>query len=168
MNFLIISQKCQFNSNYTLNNLTGHGRFDIICRSILASTRELQSDKGSSIFCYLKGGEEKGWLKIDPSFVEEIDDEISIAAKIKNNWSKIATKGNLINLFGQLPKPITLLSEYGAPPTSFTGTIVLGAQNDLSRNDKITLEIENEISLGSKSLLASHAIIYVRQLNLKM
>ena len=69
MNFLIISQKCQFNSNYTLNNLTGHGRFDIICRSILASTRELQSDKGSSIFCYLKGGEEKGWLKILSSFV---------------------------------------------------------------------------------------------------
>ena len=61
----------------------------------------------------LSKGEEKGWLKIDPSFVEEIDDEIS-ATKIKNNWSRYY-KGNLINLFGQLPKPITLLSEYGDP-----------------------------------------------------
>ena len=60
------------------------------------------------------------------------------------------------------------MSEYGDPLTSLTGTIVLGAQNDLLRNDIITLEIEKEISLGSKSLLASHAIIYVRQLNLKM
>ena len=60
------------------------------------------------------------------------------------------------------------MSEYGDPLTSLTGTIVLGAQNDLLRNDIITLEIEKEISLGNKSLLASHAIIYVRQLNLKM
>jgi len=165
--YLLISQRAKANNRYNLKNLTGHGRFDVVVRCILAATRQLTSDPGEVIYAYLKGSEPWGWLEIQPQFVKEDDDEISLAAKIQERWDDIFTEGILSELVNLLEEPFLLLSENGEVIESFSGTIVLGAQNDLVDADLDLIPITQKISLGKRSLLASHAIIYSRQLNIK-
>ena len=164
MAFLLVSQRALASPQYNLKDLTGHGRIDVVMRCILAATRTLASDQGSKIYCLLKGSQPHGWLTIDPEMINEDDDEISLAAKLQTVWQECFTVGELEDLLALLPAPFILLSEDGDRVTKFDGTIILGAQNDLTEEDLAKIPVSSIISLGSRSLLASHAIIYTRQL----
>ena len=164
MTFLLISQRAIPNSNYNLKDLTSHGRIDVVFRCILAATRQIATDPGHDIYCFLKGSTPHGWLTIHSDFVHEEDDEISLAARIQDHWSEVFTTGTLDQLIPQLDHPFVFLTETGTQTREFKGTIVLGAQNDLITEDLSGLPIGLEVSLGNRSLLASHAIIYSRQL----
>ncbi|MFV2016465.1 MAG: hypothetical protein ACC656_13625, partial [Candidatus Heimdallarchaeota archaeon] len=88
MKFLVVSQRAIPNPNFRLNDLTGHGRIDVVMRCILAACRPLPKDNSSSIYCYLKGSDnhnEHGWL----TWEKRIDnhDEVSLAAVVHDNWS---------------------------------------------------------------------------------
>jgi tRNA pseudouridine-54 N-methylase len=168
MIFLVISQRAKANPQYNLKDLPGHGRIDVIFRCILAATRELTNDPGHPIYIYLKGSEPQGYLHIDFNFVSSDDDEISIAAKIQDNWDQLFTLSSLEALLSEIDfDALYLLSEDGELLTDIKirdqDLILLGAQNDLVEAD---LEIFNQltrISLTQKSLLASQAITFLRQ-----
>lgn len=163
MKFLLISQRAKANPNYNLKDLPGHGRYDVVIRCILSAGRQLLSDQGEKIFCYLKGSEPHGWLTIDSDYVRADDDEISLAARIKEDWGRLFTIGILDDLVDQLDRPLILLAEDGDSLQSTNGTIVLGAQRDLTDEDQSKLKIDQTMTLGSRSLLASQAIVYYRQ-----
>ncbi|MHA2502068.1 MAG: hypothetical protein ACXAE3_04305 [Candidatus Kariarchaeaceae archaeon] len=168
MIFLVISQRAKAHSAYSLKDLEGHGRIDIIFRTILAATRQLASDQGHTIYCHLKGSEPQGWMKLHYNDVDESHDEVSLAAHIKNNWGEYFTEGTLAQLVADLPRPFALLSEGGASFQKLEGTVILGAQQDLTPDDLRAISPDSIISLGERSLLASHAIIYTRQMSLQL
>jgi len=168
MSFLIVSQRAKANSGYSLKNLEGHGRIDIIFRSILAATRPLNKDQGREIYCFLKGSRPHGWLKVLPSYISEGDDEISLAAKVQRDWQDLFTIGTLKDLLNLVERPFQMLHESGGTFDAGEGTILLGAQADLSEEDLEIFRVDKIISLGPRSLLASHAIIYTRQLKENM
>lgn len=168
MIFLVISQRAKANPKYNLKDLPGHGRIDVVFRCILAATRELATDIGHSVYVFLKGSEPHGSLRINPDFVSDDDDEISIAAKIQNNWAQLFSESSLEDLIHSLDCGTTyLLSERGRPLSDMvvdsSDLIVLGAQNDLVDTDLAVFDNPTEVSLTHKSLLASQAIIYLRQ-----
>ena len=63
MRFLVISQRAKPDPNYSLKDLTGHGRFDVIPRVILAASRNIVEKTADDIFIYLKGSTDTGWIK---------------------------------------------------------------------------------------------------------
>lgn len=169
MNFLVVSQRAKANPNYSLKDLTGHGRFDILPRCILAAKRKLMHSMGDAIYIYLAQG--PGWLTIPDSINFQEEDEISLAAIIQKEWDTFYSSGTFDELVKELlPEKVYLLTEAGIP---FSGreeldnaVIVLGAQQDLTNDELHILENYNlnEISLGEESMLASQAITFIRQL----
>ena len=171
MKFLVVSQRAIPNPNFRLNDLTGHGRIDVVMRCILAACRLLPKDNSSSIYCYLKGSDnhiEHGWL----TWEKRIDnhDEVSLAAVIHDNWSELFTQGKLINLIRLTNcQKIIYLHEEGEVYDSLHGLddetlIVLGAQSDLTSEDLKCLDISSNIKLSDKPMLASQVIALFRQL----
>ena len=172
MKFLVISQRAKSNPDFSLKDLTGHGRFDILPRCILAATRGLVTRPADEIFLFLKQ-EDQGWINWAGQFSTEEEDEISIAAIIKENWTNLFTQGSLEDLINNIsPDSIFLLSEEGekVEPNKIVenSLLILGAQKDLTLEDleviKQYLSTYSSISLGEEIMLASHAITYLRQL----
>lgn len=173
MKFLIISQRTIPNPNFSLKNLTGHGRFDIICRAILAASRSLFDHSMEEIICFLKGAEpqQQGWL----IWQKNTDDmnEITLAHELKINWDRYFTLGSLKDL-GHLLKEFEFwqLSESGLNYHQILTTksnlddkiIVLGAQQDLTEEDLTIINPQKILKLGEQALLASHAVTLFRQL----
>lgn len=171
MKFLLISQRAFPNPNFRLNDLTGHGRIDVVIRCILAACRPMPDNEINSIYCYLKGSgdqEEHGWLTWD----KRIDnhDEVSLAAYIQNNWDQLFTKGDLKELIQQINfQKISYLHEEGDLFQNFIeldsdDLLVLGAQSDLTSEDIDCLVIDSKIKLADESMLASQVIVLFRQL----
>lgn len=172
MIFLVISQRAKSNPNYSLKDLTGHGRFDILPRCILAASRKLATRQSDDIYLFLKEGNQ-GWIRWDNQIKTEDEDEISIAARIQENWQEMFSEGTLMDLINKIsPQSIFLLDELGVTmqPDKIedNSLIVLGAQKDLTPDDLEVLQQfstnYSSLSLGDESMLASHAIIYIRQL----
>lgn len=173
MQFLVISQRAIPNPNYSLKDLTGHGRIDVIMRCILASCRLISKveNERNKIYCYLKGSVSKktrGWITWDQEIFNE--DEISIAAIIKNKWFEIFTPGPLEALLrGIAISNIIYLHEDGEPFYNITNHIskdslvVLGAQSDLNDEDHTRIPIDLKVKISDESMLASQAITFFRQ-----
>ncbi len=174
MQFLIISQKAIPTPDFNLKDLPGHGRIDIIARCILAATRPILNQNCTVIHCFLKGGAKTGWLTWYSSDQTKKEDEISIASRIQDQWDERFTKGSLEELLEDIEySEIVLLDENGSMISEIkdelsTCLFVLGAQQDISEEDKMCLEIKYHLSLGTDPMLASHAIIYLRQLYLSL
>ncbi len=173
MRFLVISQRAFPNSNFSLKDLTGHGRIDIIMRCILAACRPISKfdTETNTIYCYLKGSDnpqEWGWLKWDNKIVNE--DEISIAAIIKDRWSDLFTLGSLKELVLSLKSEhIFYLHENGLDlmevvnDISNNSLIILGAQSDLAESDLFEISQLIQVKLSNESMLASQVITIYRQ-----
>ena len=123
MIFLLISQRGKANNSYSLKDLEGHGRIDVVFRCILAAGQQLVDDEGHLIYCFLKGTTPHGWLKIPPHYIDEQDDEVSLAAKVKEDWTQLFFQGELTSMVKQLQRPFTLLTEQG------NGTLFGGHQS---------------------------------------
>ncbi len=174
MQFLLISQRAIPNPKFSLKDLPGHGRFDIIPRCILSANRELLGTR-DDIYCFLKGKNPNGWIYIKSS---DDDDEISLASKIKNEWNNIFHIGNLSDLLEEIGiiNKIILLSETGDDFQANTPNdlVVLGAQKDITEEDIQIINKFSEkysipvvkINLGNESLLASQSITVFRQLSI--
>ena len=168
MNFLVISQRAYPTNKYNLKDLTGHGRIDVLFRCILAATRELFGDDKCRIHCFLKGKDPYGWLNITPEDVSEEWGEIELASFLQKKWSKYFHQGTLEDLVNELNAPFVLLAENGETLSEINQDIermiiVLGAQNDLTDDDLLTINPAMSLSLGQNSMLASQAITYFRQ-----
>ncbi len=168
MKFLVISQRAKANPNYNLKDLTGNGRFDIVPRCILAAGRRLLDNEGDEIIVYMKDGGWIHWLS-DLDLIDE--DEISVAHHIKENWNDLFIEGDLSELLERIEfNGIVLLSEDGERYNDNTDMndklIILGAQRDLTDEDIQAIEKYqvSKLSLGESSMLASHTIIFLRQL----
>lgn len=168
--FLVISQRAKASPEYNLKDLPGHGRFDIIARVILAATRPIMEEKESSIYCFLKGGNNQGWITWQGSREMMYEDEVSIAAKIQQNWENCFINGSLDELFNELGSQKTLILAEGGINIKKINLqkyknylIVLGAQNDLIDEDLQLVQPIISLSLGKQAMLASHAIILYRQ-----
>jgi tRNA pseudouridine-54 N-methylase len=171
MKFLLISQRAFPNPNFRLNDLTGHGRIDVVMRCILAACRPMPDNEINSIYCYLKGSEdqeEHGWLTWDKTI--DNHDEVSLAAHIQDKWKELFNHGNLTELIQQINcRKIIHLHEDGELIVSSNELdpevlLVLGAQSDLMSEDIDLLNIDSKIRLASDSMLASQVIVLVRQL----
>lgn len=177
MHFLVVSQRAKGNPNFRLNDLPGHGRFDVICRVILSGITKLQDNGETKVTCFLKGSEPFGWLTVSSSNFTENHDEISLAAELQRNWTEYWHEGSLADLFSQTCESSELtmfeLSEHG---TSIDGLnsggsinsakmiVLLGAQRDLTDEDNVIVKKYpfQQISLGDEPLLASQAISIFR------
>ena len=170
MKFLVISQLAIGTKTFQLNNLTANGRLDVIMRCILASQRRLSGGdpQTNTIYCFLKGGETEGWIEWNS--IIDSDDEISIASKIKVSWDEVFHIGNICNLMDKIDhKSTILLSETGNSyeqlvPIDTNPLFVLGAQNDLTSEDLEIISPDHLLSLSDQPMLASHAIIKLRQI----
>lgn len=171
MIFLVISQRAIPNPNYSLKDLEGHGRFDIICRCILSATRRSAITSSDSIVCFLKGGDgPAGWITWNNN--SDGLNEISIAHQLAEKWDQIFTRGKLQDLLAMYPEAErVLLDERGISfeEISFkldnsSVMIILGAQQDLTSDDLEICAPMEKIKLGNESLLASHAITLIREL----
>ncbi|MCY3410998.1 MAG: hypothetical protein INQ03_05100 [Candidatus Heimdallarchaeota archaeon] len=170
MKFLVISQRAIGSPEFSLKDLPGHGRFDIIPRCILAASRPLATQIGYPIAVFLKGGE-YGWIEWN-NFDTLNEDEVSLAAIIQQTWDKIFHQGSLSELLDSIEfKRIILLNEQGDNLSEIMpdedDLLILGAQQDLKDEDISLLESHPyvvRLSLGDESMLASQAIVYLRQL----
>ena len=175
MKFLVISQRAIGDNNYSLKNLPGHGRIDILFRCILASTRSLNGSH--QIFTYLKAGEKQGWLEYHESTDKE--DEISLAHKISESWDDYFTPGSLDELLPLIyPSSIFYLTESGQKigneRMDDEDLVILGAQRDLAEGDLSSIQnyvssnqiSYTDISLGDEAMLASQTITFLRQIQM--
>ena len=162
-------------NTYSLKNLPGHGRIDILFRCILASTRPLNGYH--PIYVYMKGGEKQGWIEYQE--ITDREDEISLAHKISENWDDYFTLGSIDKLLLDIsPSAIYHLAESGEmisnKKMSDDDLVILGAQRDLTEDDLNNLNNYSiskhvsltEISLGDEAMLASQTIIFLRQLQM--
>jgi tRNA pseudouridine-54 N-methylase len=178
MKFLIISQRAEPFVDVNMKSLTELGRFDILLRSILATTRFIHStdETADTIYCYIKG-KGLGWFRWDK--ISQNEDEVTLAYDVEKNWEKIFNQTTLLELLETIsPASICYLQEDGidinnADLNKIKGSlVVLGAQNDLVDDDQDQLDEfisannvkSYSISLGSESMLASQSIIYLRQI----
>jgi len=135
-------------------------------RSILAAATSMYS-RHDSIYCFLKGGESPGWIAWDTLLDQE--DEISLAHKVKKNWQEIFTEGTLGDLVKLLnAESLFLLGETGDQVNNWKSfqdyVLVLGAQSDLTEDDKLSLGKYSQVTLGKDSMLASQVILLTRQM----
>ncbi|MHA2251139.1 MAG: hypothetical protein ACXAD7_12310 [Candidatus Kariarchaeaceae archaeon] len=169
MIFIVISQKAIPNANFKVNDLPAHGRFDIVVRCILSASRQILGQKGTPIYCFLKGAENHGWISWPISECIGLQDEISIACRIKENWDNLFTTGSLLDLIKSIEfEDMILLDENGQNFEDISADlnnclVVLGAQKDLNQGDLYTLEPNYHLKLGKDAMLASHAITFFRQ-----
>lgn len=173
MQFLVVSQRAISTPHFSLKDLTGHGRIDIIMRCILAACRKISNfnEEKNIIYCYLKGStniKTRGWITWNQEISNE--DEISIAAKIKNNWAELFTLGPLRSILWKLNHPqLIYLHEEGesyeniANQISENCLIIIGAQADLINDDLKQLPIDMKLKLSNESMLASQVITLYRQ-----
>ncbi|MHA2027839.1 MAG: hypothetical protein ACW99A_10285 [Candidatus Kariarchaeaceae archaeon] len=175
MKFLVISQRAKPNEYFKLNDLTGHGRFDVLVRCILAACRPLLENITNSIYCYMKGSdnyEDWGWIHWDE--VISNDDEVSLAAKLKGNWDNIFQKGTLADLLSLINcSKLIYLHEEGqdidqTDTVNDRTLIILGAQSDLSIKDLSIISNYSAIKISEYPMLASQAIVYFRQIAVTM
>ena len=173
MQFLVVSQRANPNPNYSLKDLTGHGRIDVVMRCILAACRSVSkvNHEKNVIYCYLKGSinpQDWGWIKWEQEILDE--DEISIASIIKERWNEIFTNRSFSELIETIDfDQIIHLQEEGDNLLTISNTIseknliILGAQADLDDSDLSKISQALKIKLSNASMLASHAIILYRQ-----
>ncbi|OLS24777.1 MAG: tRNA (pseudouridine(54)-N(1))-methyltransferase [Candidatus Heimdallarchaeota archaeon LC_2] len=173
MQFLVISQRAIPIPNYSLKDLTGHGRIDIIMRCVLASCRPISKIKNekNTIYCYLKGSmnpKDWGWIKWDEEIIDE--DEISIAGIIKEKWDDVFTIGSLNQLIESINTDnLIYLHEEGQDfknmknKISHNSLIILGAQSDLIKSDLLEISQSVKVKLSIESMLASQVITFIRQ-----
>jgi tRNA pseudouridine-54 N-methylase len=170
MKFLVVSQRAIPNPNFRLNDLTAHGRIDVLIRCILAACRPLIHNKTNTIYCYLKGSDEPtewGWISWDTSI--ENHDEPSFAATIQKKWNDIFKIGSLeeclqdarCTSYIYLHEDGTDIDEYKIVDKQ--NLVVLGAQSDLNDDDLEIIKDHTKIKLSESSMLASQAIIFMRQ-----
>ena len=170
MKILVVSQRAIGTNTFQLNNLTANGRLDVIMRCILAAQRRLSvvETHTNTIYCFLKGGDREGWIEWNS--IVDTDDEISIASKIKECWNEVFYIGNIGKLMDKIDHKTTiLLSETGnnyeqLVPMGANPLFVLGAQNDLTSEDLEIISPDHQLSLSDQPMLASHAIIKLRQI----
>lgn len=170
MKFLVISQRAFPNPNFRLNDLTGHGRIDVIVRCILAACRPMFGNKPNVIYCYLKGSDDQkqwGWITWEGSI--ENHDETSFAGVIKEKWGDIFQIGTLGDLLQEINcSDYIYLHEDGIVIDELNkfddeNLIILGAQKDLTHDDLKTLPSYYQLNLSDHSILASQAIVLYRQ-----
>lgn len=172
MIIVVISQRAIPSPDFRLRDLPGHGRIDIVMRCILAARRPLPASEPAQIYCFLKGGDSKGWINWGDESDLVGEDEVSIAAKIRGNWNKYFTTGTLDELLAQFgSREVILLTEDGNDRKQLNildyqnGIIVVGAQNEPSEDDIDILTPHFTLSLGKEAMLASQAITLFRQLS---
>ena len=125
----------------------------------------------------MKAGDIQGWLEYHESTAKE--DEISLAHRISENWDDYFTTGSLDQLLQLIsPSSILYLTESGKRISDLRiendALVILGAQRDLTEDDHSSIEnfVKNQqlphtdISLGDEAMLASQAIIFLRQIQL--
>ncbi|MCE7735861.1 MAG: hypothetical protein GPJ54_13350 [Candidatus Heimdallarchaeota archaeon] len=170
MKFLLISQRAFPNPNFRLNDLTGHGRIDVVMRCILAACRPMPNNETNTIYCYLKGSddpEQWGWTTWEESI--ENHDETSFAAVVKEKWDDLFQIGTIEDLLEEIDcLDYIYLHEDGIIIEEFNkfndeNLIILGAQKDLSDEDLKVFPSYNQLNLSNYSILASQAIVLYRQ-----
>ncbi len=176
--FLVISHK--FRGDVNLNDLPGSGRVDVIARCINAAIF-LSHDIRRDVLFYMYAPEIEFLLKIDSSRVKYLNpDERSTAALIRNAvinyrgreetspgfFARTAGFGDVMEELSSLG-PVYYLHEDGRDLRGVgleeNAVFVLSDSVDLSENEeKMVDEIASErISIGPRSVLASHAICVV-------
>ncbi len=172
ISFLVISQKAIGTPDYSLKDLPGHGRFDIVVRSLLQASTLDHTHNYSDFHCLMKGGPTIGWLSWRSKVPDE-EDEVSISAILQREWNNYFTQGSLSHFLRMYEQDHPnysqiLLSEDGLTleeidlPKDGDLLIILGAQHDLVKDDIAEFSNLQLLSLGSQSMLASHAIAYFR------
>lgn len=175
MIFIVISQRAKGNKNFSLKDLPGHGRIDVIFRVILAALRPITANtiNTAHIFTYMKGAEPHGWLHLTADEFDFLaEDEISLAAKLQKKWHHYWTEGSQAAMYTALqrlvtePKWIELHAEgeslkqwQCADPEKLV--ILLGAQRDMTDEDTAGI-MTYKLSLGETMYLASQAITIIR------
>lgn len=172
--FTVILNEAFCDPNINLNNLTGHGRIDVVCR-IISSTFFLSNNFRKNTELCLLFKQSSKLLKIDGSIVRGINvDERAIAGVLKRiftgklyhgiYFTDIDWKKQLSGINGQL------LIEDGSNSKldcQDCCDFILGDQRGYDSDDLDLLKNNsniNSVSLGSKSYLASDTITILHYL----
>lgn len=155
------------NNKYSLKNLEGHKRIDIIMRNALAALRNGPAPVEQFHAVFTQGGI-LSLHRIDYDY--DTLDEIALAAVLQKNWDRHFTEIDFNEFLQQYARRTAIILQKDAPPFStipFKGDAIafLGAKLDIPEdylNAVETTLTTVHASLGEMELLASQAIGIMR------
>ncbi len=152
------------NPNYSLKNLEGHRRMDIIMRNALVALRDVFQGQHITFHAVFTQGGILSLTQADYDYM--VHDEISLAAALKDNWQTHFKEIPFSEFLKSIKNRQAVVLEKDAPHISSTFlkrdlAVFLGAKLDMPK--EYVLAIEENLptvyaSLGNMHLLASQAI----------
>ena len=173
--FVIVGHHARTDGGFSLNDLPGAGRMDVLCRAVNASLF-LSHDLRRDVICYLVLCGEPAppkTVKFDGSYVRSLSpDERSAGALIKKALSTICgsefreaapgvwvRNGNLARLMTELP--VAVLDEKGTDiriASALPDTFLLSDHENFTGEEETLISAHPRYSVGPKCLHADHAI----------